>query len=51
MNKEKNECYDIVNNMERMGDEHLMASLLISLINKFPEIRRSIINYDIFDID
>lgn len=48
-NNELKECYNIIDQFEKMNDNHLTVNLLKSLVKKYPITRKSIINYNIFD--
>lgn len=47
--RELDECYNIINQLEKMNDNHLTANLLKSLVKKYPVTRKSVLNYSIFD--
>ena len=47
--EEINECYNIIDQLEKMRDNHLSINLLKTIIRKYPETRTSILEYNIFD--
>ena len=47
--KEIKECYCIIDQLEKMRDNHLTINLLKSIILKYPETRDSVLEYNIFD--
>lgn len=48
-NIELKECYNVIDQFEKMNDNHLTVNLLKSLVKKYPMTRNSVLNYSIFD--
>ena len=46
---ELEKCYNIINQLDKMNDNHLTVNLLKSIVKKYPITRDSVLNYNIFD--